>query len=322
MPTDVFISYASKNRPIADAVCHFLEERSIRCWIAPRDIPEGREWAAAIVDAIPASRVVVLIFSSHANESPFVRREILLAVNREVVIIPFRIENVFPEKAMELFISANHWLDAITPPVERHLSRLAASVASLLAGDVDSRFSHDPVREIEALAGRWTKSGCPYQQLEEISKKMQLFLREPPTDLVFKDEDTLLMLMLAAIHFGANWLYWVRKNSGSRAAVRQLLGLLRISYLRPRLRALYALEQFAPELVAGEIRNLDRELSRGSRALLEKYVQTQNVEGYLEKLRNGDDPELCLKAGAVLKEIRRFRGKTGAAEPQNELPIV
>lgn len=321
MSVDVFISYASENRRIADAVCHFLEARGIRCWIAPRDVPQGCEWAAAIVDAIAACRIVVLIFSSHANDSPIVRREILLAVNKEVIIIPFRIENVFPKKAMELFISANHWLDAITPPVERHLNRLAESVAKLLAGAV-SEFTHDPVREIEAMSDRWAASDYPYHQLEEISKKMQLFIREPPEDLVFKDDNTLLMLMLAALHFGANWGYWVQLNQSRRVAVRQLLRLLRISYLRPRLRAFYALQNFDHEVINEELEKLGEEVAGGNRTLIKKYVLTGTVGTYIQKLRDSGDLEFRLKAEAILKEIQRFweNGKTN--EEESSLPLL
>jgi hypothetical protein len=31
----VFISYSNKDKAVADAVCHALEDRKIRCWIAP-----------------------------------------------------------------------------------------------------------------------------------------------------------------------------------------------------------------------------------------------------------------------------------------------
>ena len=322
MQLDVFISYASENRRIADAVCHFLEERDMRCWIAPRDIPQGHEWAEAIAEAIPACRVVVLVFSSHANDSPIVRREILLAVNKEVVIIPFRIENVFPRKAMELFISANHWLDAITPPVERHLNRLAESVANFLTGAVDTEFVYDPVREIGAISHRWVDADCPYHQLEEINKKMQFFISEPPEDLVFKDDNTLLMLMLAAIHFGANWGHWVKLNLNHRMAVRQLLLLFRINYLRPRLRALYALQHFDHGIVAKEIEILGEKIADGNKTLIEKYVLTGTVSTYIEKLCESGEMEFQIKAGAVMKEIQRFWKNSEAPKEDSTLPLL
>ena len=76
MPHDVFISYAAEDKAIADAVCAKIEERRIRCWTAPRNILPGETYAEAIIDAIDASRIMVLVFSSHANASKHVMREV------------------------------------------------------------------------------------------------------------------------------------------------------------------------------------------------------------------------------------------------------
>ncbi|HLG11343.1 MAG TPA: toll/interleukin-1 receptor domain-containing protein, partial [Dehalococcoidia bacterium] len=66
---DVFVSYASDDKPTADAVCASLEARGIRAWIAPRDILPGSDWSEAIIDAIENARVMVLVFSARANAS-------------------------------------------------------------------------------------------------------------------------------------------------------------------------------------------------------------------------------------------------------------
>ncbi len=101
MAHDVFVSYSHHDKPEADAVCAALEANGIRCWIAPRDIIPGQDWGAAIVDAIQSSRVMVLVFSSHANTSPQIRREVQLAVDAETVLIPFRIEDVAPAQSLK-----------------------------------------------------------------------------------------------------------------------------------------------------------------------------------------------------------------------------
>jgi len=132
---DVFISYAQVNKPIADAACAKLESQGIRCWIAPRDVPPGKNFPEAIVEGIERSRVMVLIFSSHSNRSQHVVRELTTAVKKELVIIPFRIEKVEPTKSMEYLIGIPHWLDAITPPLERHLDNLASSIKKFLPDD-------------------------------------------------------------------------------------------------------------------------------------------------------------------------------------------
>ena len=109
----------------ADAVCALLEARGIRCWIAPRDILPGANWAESIIDAIEAAQVMVLIFSGNANESVQIHREVERAVHLGLTVVPLRIEDTPPSKTMEYFISAPHWLDALTPPLDRHIERLA-----------------------------------------------------------------------------------------------------------------------------------------------------------------------------------------------------
>jgi hypothetical protein len=132
MRIDVFISYSSKDKPTADAACAALEAAGVRCWIAPRDILPGQDWGAAIVDAIDDCRLVVLVFSADANESPQIRNEVVRAVNRGVPIIPVRIDDITPTKALAYFMGSVHWLDALTPPLEKHLETLAATVKTLL----------------------------------------------------------------------------------------------------------------------------------------------------------------------------------------------
>jgi DNA-directed RNA polymerase subunit RPC12/RpoP len=128
---DVFISYSNVDKQAADAVCASLEAKKWRCWIAPRDVLPGSEWGAAIVSAIEQSRLMVLVYSSHANSSQQVIREVERAVNKAVPIIPFRIEAVPPSKNMEYFLSASHWMDAMTKPMEEHLDELGRVIKAL-----------------------------------------------------------------------------------------------------------------------------------------------------------------------------------------------
>jgi hypothetical protein len=132
MAFDTFITYSSKDKSTADAACATLEAAGIRCWIAPRDIQPGGEYGEAIIDAIDHCRVMVLIFSSSANASRQIHREIERAVSKGVPIIPVRIEDIPPTKSMEYFLGAIHWLDALTPPLEKHLQHLVDTVKALL----------------------------------------------------------------------------------------------------------------------------------------------------------------------------------------------
>lgn len=128
MAHDVFISYSTKDKTVADTVCAKLEERKIRCWIAPRDIAPGQHFAKSIIDAIDLSKVFVLIWSANANISEHILNEINQAFNQGITIIPFRIQDVQPTSEMRYYFGRTHWLDALTKPLEKHIDSLAAFI--------------------------------------------------------------------------------------------------------------------------------------------------------------------------------------------------
>ncbi len=134
MAFDAFISYASPDKTVADAVCARLEAAGIRCWIAPRDVTPGIPWAESIMQAIDGAKVMILVFSDHANKSAQVPREVERAISHSKPIIPFRIENVTPTGSLDYYIKSVHWLDAMTPPMERHIDSLAANVRRMVPG--------------------------------------------------------------------------------------------------------------------------------------------------------------------------------------------
>ena len=133
----VFVSYSQPDRDTALAIVSHLEGQEIRCWVAPRDVPPGTDWAEQIVAAIARACLMVLVFSSSANGSPQVRREVERAVHHRVRVLPFRVEDVLPSHSMEYFLSSQHWLDAFPPPMEPHYARLTAYVKTLLTSGAE-----------------------------------------------------------------------------------------------------------------------------------------------------------------------------------------
>ena len=132
MAHDVFISHSTRDKPVSDAVCAALENAGIRCWVAPRDVQPGRSFAGEITRAIQQSKAMVLIFSANSNNSSQVLREVQLAVDSQLHILQFRIEEVLLNDDLKYYLSTPHWLDAMTPPLESHLDRLATSLKVLL----------------------------------------------------------------------------------------------------------------------------------------------------------------------------------------------
>ena len=131
-PHDVFVSYSSRDKPVADATVARLEQDGIRCWVAPRDVLPGSLWGEAIVQAIEASRLMVVIISRESNQSRQVLREVERAVANEVVVVPFRIDAIEPTGAMAYYLASEHWLDAIDPPLENHIAHLVEVARALL----------------------------------------------------------------------------------------------------------------------------------------------------------------------------------------------
>ena len=132
--SDIFVSYSQTDRECAQELVEILEAQGLECWIAPRDISPSADWAAEIIDAISAARIMLLVFSASSNQSPQVRREVERAVHKGVTVLPFRIENVVPSKSLEFFLSAQHWMDAFPPPRQDHYRRLAKYLSTLPAG--------------------------------------------------------------------------------------------------------------------------------------------------------------------------------------------
>jgi hypothetical protein len=132
VPPTVFISYASNDAAVAEQICRLLEDDAIGCWIAPRNVDPGHDFAEQILDGIESTRVMVLLLSAHANASPFVKREVERAISKGKVVIPFRIEEVRPSRSLELYVSTNQWIDAWTPPLESRVHVLASAIRGLL----------------------------------------------------------------------------------------------------------------------------------------------------------------------------------------------
>jgi TIR domain len=133
MAHDVFISYAEEDKLAVNTACTALESEGISCWIAPRDIRPGAKWEQAIMDAISASRLMVLVFSEYANRSDNVQREVRSAFENGITVIPFRLSNTKPTGVLSYYLPSVQWLDAFTQPLESHLKLLAVQIRDLLS---------------------------------------------------------------------------------------------------------------------------------------------------------------------------------------------
>jgi hypothetical protein len=181
---DVFISYSHVDKCAADAARVTLEGAGIRAWIAHRDILPGAEWGEAIIDAINHSSIMVLIFSSNANKSQQIPREVERAVSKGVKIVPVRIEQTEPTGSLAYFMAGIHWLDAVTPPLEEHLQRLVISIKALLSTAPRNPENEAGQGKLDPASSILTEPPAAAMP-EPISDKLQ-YAAEPATALASK----------------------------------------------------------------------------------------------------------------------------------------
>ncbi len=144
MERKVFISYASADAKIAQQICDYLEQEGIRCWIAPRDVTPGRDYAAEIIEGLLECPVLVLVLSEHANDSIYVKREVERAVSAGKPVLPIRVREVMPSRSLELFVASSHWIDAWQPPIHQYLGRLVQAIKGALGQEGPGRPEANP----------------------------------------------------------------------------------------------------------------------------------------------------------------------------------
>ena len=142
---------------MSEKICAALEQDGIPCWIAPRDVRPGKSFPGEITRAIQQSKVMLLIFSAHSNSSEQVLREVQLAVDSHLPIVRLRIADVPLSDDLRYYLSTPQWLDALTPPVTKHIPPVVAAIKELLGPQGDevagtAAQAHPPARIPEASA--------------------------------------------------------------------------------------------------------------------------------------------------------------------------
>ena len=130
----VFISYASQDGAVAEAVCDALEHAGVTCWIAPRDVTPGTFYADEIVHAIDAAKAIVLILSQNAAGSPHVLREVERATSKRHPVVSLRIDQSPLPAGLEYFLNTSQWLDASGGEAARAMPKLVAAVRVAIQG--------------------------------------------------------------------------------------------------------------------------------------------------------------------------------------------
>lgn len=112
MKKDVFISYSTKDRPLAESLVNFLEGHGFSCFISSRDIPLGATWTPYIIDALEEIKVMVILFTENYNKSVQVDREITVCCDLEKKpVIPLKLSEEPLTGIKKFYLSNINWID-------------------------------------------------------------------------------------------------------------------------------------------------------------------------------------------------------------------
>jgi TolB-like protein/Flp pilus assembly protein TadD len=142
----VFISYASQDAALSEALCAALEREGVACWIAPRNVRPGDFYADAIVNAINASPLLVLVLSKNSADSAHVLREVERASAKRRPIIAFRIDTAPLPPGLEYFLSASQWIDAGSGTPERGFRKLVEALRGRVSSTPEAESGRPTVR--------------------------------------------------------------------------------------------------------------------------------------------------------------------------------
>ena len=131
----MFISYATADRKQALRVCDAIEHRGIDCWLSSRDVQPGENYQEAIVRSIRGAPAMVLVFSTSANDSDEIKKELSLASRYRIPVMALRIEDVEPSDAFAYELATRQWIDAFDG-WERSIDALVGRIGKVSRGAV------------------------------------------------------------------------------------------------------------------------------------------------------------------------------------------
>lgn len=124
-----FISYSTKNKTSADAFKALFDRNHIPSWMAPYDIPIGKNYAEVIIQVLKDCSCLILLLSNDAMNSTYVPREVERAIGYHKPIFPAQLEHVVLNEEFEFYISRNqivavNKIDESSPEIQQLLTNV------------------------------------------------------------------------------------------------------------------------------------------------------------------------------------------------------
>ena len=125
---DVFVSYSSSDKTQSLQLVGELEKRGLKCWIAPRDIPPGSDYATEIMRGLKNCRALVVLVSKTSVDSQHVRAEVARASSDGKPIFPVRLVDIQVAGGLQFFLELSQWVDFFPSPTTESYDHLAQAI--------------------------------------------------------------------------------------------------------------------------------------------------------------------------------------------------
>lgn len=118
MGYDVVVSYAREDREIAVKLCNQLDAEGVTARIAPREKVLDADFASEMIGMISEANALVVVVSSYSIRSGQVIRELELAKQNQLEILPVHFDDVKPTGSLAYYLSGKHWFSMLRKEVE------------------------------------------------------------------------------------------------------------------------------------------------------------------------------------------------------------
>jgi hypothetical protein len=186
----IFITYSSKDQKVARTICTALENRGLVCWISARNVKPGQNYQEQIVRAIRTAKIMVLVFTANANNSNEIKKELALASQNNLLVIPVRIDDVVPNEAFAYEFATRQWIDLF-----EDWENSIAQLVELIAASIDDHPSGN-----RAKAGLESAENAP---APSIDKPVTIAPATAPASFLRRSSSPAAVIAIAAVIIAA-----------------------------------------------------------------------------------------------------------------------
>lgn len=124
----VFVSYSRHDEKVVDEIVAELEKAGHRIWIDRAGIEGAASWRAEIVEALSESQFLVFFASEKSFASTNVGKELAMASDENLTIIPVLLEDCEPSGAGKFVVAGLQRIDGR----DRHPREIAAEISEVI----------------------------------------------------------------------------------------------------------------------------------------------------------------------------------------------